>query len=116
MAPVQHMLGQPLGAAGVGRTGIQNGFHQREFGCAISQPCAADHVPNDKHVRLDGHLLCAKTFDEVNAKRTELVAHRWVDTCVAARYGMPRLARERGETSHEGSADAEYVYMHGRRF
>ncbi len=36
MLALQHVLGQPLRAAGVGGASLQNGFHQRKFGVAIA--------------------------------------------------------------------------------
>jgi hypothetical protein len=63
MLALQHMLGQPLGAAGVGRPGFQNRFHQREFGAAVGQAGAADHVAHHVHVGPQGHLVGVKAFD-----------------------------------------------------
>ena len=47
---------------------IQHRQRQR-LGRAIGQPRAADYVAHYKHIGLEGHLLCAKTFDEFNAQR-----------------------------------------------
>ena len=52
VAALQHVLGQPLRTAGVGQAGVQDGFHQREFGGAIGQVGAADDVADDEHVGL----------------------------------------------------------------
>ena len=110
------MLGQPLRAAGVGQACVQDGFHQRKFGRTVRQADAADHVADDKHVGLQGQLVGAKTFDQIDAQGPQLVAHRRVNASVATRHLVACLARERGQAAHERAADAQYVYMHGRRF
>ena len=116
MAALQHMFTQPLGAAGVGQAGVQDGFHQRELRCAVGEAGAAHHIAHHKHVGLKRELVGAEAFDQVDAQRAELVAHGWVDPGVAARHLVPCLARQGREASHERAADAQYVYMHGRRF
>ncbi|EKD96756.1 MAG: hypothetical protein ACD_23C01287G0002 [uncultured bacterium] len=50
MSALQHLLGQPLRAAGVGQAGVQNGFHERKLGAAVGQPGAADHIAHDEHI------------------------------------------------------------------
>ena len=116
MAALQHMLGQPLGAAGVGQARIQNGFHQRKLRAAIGQPRTADHVAHHKHIRLQRELVGAKAFDQLNAQGAQLVAHGRVHTGIAARDLVPRLAGQGRQATHEGSANSEYVYVHGRGF
>jgi hypothetical protein len=108
MAALQHVVGQPLRAAGVGRAGIQQGFHQRV--------AALDHVADHEHVGLEAHLLGAKAFDQVDAQRAQLVAHRRVDAGVAAGHAVAGFACQCGQAAHEGAADAEDVNVHGKRF
>ena len=67
VATQQNVLGQPLWAAGVGRAGVQNGFHQRKFGCAVAQMGAANHVAHNEHVGFERQLVCAKAFYQINA-------------------------------------------------
>ena len=64
---VQHMVTQPLRAAGVGRTAFQNGFHQRKFRRAVSQTCTRHHIADDIHIGLELHLVGGKTFYQINA-------------------------------------------------
>ena len=113
MAALQHMFGQPLGSAGVGRTGFQNRFHQRKFGAAVGQPGAADHVAHHVHVGLEGHLVGVKTLDELDAQSPQLVTHGRVNARVAAGDPMPCLAGQRGQAPHEGATNAQDMYMHG---
>jgi hypothetical protein len=108
------VLSQPLGAAGVGGTGVQNGFHQREFGGAIGQARAADDIADHIHIGLQRHLICAKTFDEFNAQGTQLVTHGRVDASVAAGDLVARLACQGRQAAHKSAADPENVYMHAR--
>ena len=114
MAALQHMLGQPLGAAGVGRTSFQNRFHQRKFGAAVGQSGAADHVAHHVHVGLQGHLVGVKTLDQLDAQSPQLVAHRGVNARVTPGHPMPCLAGQRGQAPHEGATNAQYMYMHAR--
>lgn len=112
MATLQHMFGQPLGAAGVGRARVQNGFHQREFGCPIRQVRAADHVAHDKHVGLQRHLVGAKALDQLDAQGAQLVAHGWVDASVAARDAVTRFTCQSGQSAHESATNAKNMNMH----
>ena len=116
MAALQHMLGQPLGAAGVRGAGIQNGFHQRKLGRAIIQAGPADHIAHHIHVRLQCELVGAKAFDQLNAQRAQLVAHRRVDAAVAARYLVPGLTGQGGHATHEGATNTQNMNVHGDRF
>ena len=106
MAAGQHLLGQPLRAAGIGRARVQNGLHQREFRAAIGQPGAADHVADDEHVGRQRQLLGAIALDQLYAQRAQLVAHRRVDAAVAAGDAVTRLARQGGQAAHESAANA----------
>ena len=58
-------------------------------------------------------LLRVVAFDELDALRCELRAHRRIDVRVAAGDLVARLARDHGEAAHEGAADAEDVEVHG---
>ena len=116
MAALQHMFAQPLGAAGVGQALVEDGFHQRELGAAIGQVCAADHIANDEHVGLEGQLLRAIAFDQFNAQGLQLVAHGRVDPRVTTGDLMTRFACQRGDTAHEGAANAQDMNMHGQGF
>jgi len=108
MATLQHVLGQPLRAAGVGQARVQNGFHQ---GVA-----AADYIADHKQVGLQRNLVGGKAFDQLNVQRTQLIAHRRVDVGVTTRDLVPRLARQRRQSAHEGAADTEDVDVHGSQY
>ena len=106
------MLAQPLRPAGVGQALVENNLHQGEFGLAIVQPGAADHIAHHIHIGLERGLLGAKAFDQINAQSAQLIAHGRVNTRIATGYGVPRLARQSGQTTHEGATNAKNVYMH----
>ncbi len=113
---VQHMFAKPLRPAGVGSAAFEDCLHQRELGAAVGQARAADHVAYDIHVGLQGHLVGAVALDQLDAQCTQLIAHRRVDAGVAACDAVPSLARQRGQSAHEGAADAQNMYVHGRAF
>ena len=71
-------------------------------------------LPTTKTVRLEGHLLGAVAFDQLDAERAQLLAHRRVDVGVAAGDAVAGFARQRRQPAHEGAADAEDVDVHVR--
>ena len=72
-----------------------------------------DHVADHPDIRVEGELIGAEPFDQLDAERAQLVAHRRVDVGVAAGDLVAGLARQRGDAAHEGAADAEDVDVHG---
>ncbi len=110
---LQHVFGQPLRAAGVGVSGVQNGFHQRKFRAAIGLAGAADHVAHHEHVGGQCQLVGTKALDQFNAEGAQLVAHGWIDAAVAAGNPVTGCARQRCQTAHEGAANTENVNVHG---
>ena len=52
---------------------------------------------------------------QVDAQRLELSAHRRIDVGVGAFDRVAQLARQRGDTAHEGAADAENMQTHVAR-
>ena len=113
MAPLQDMLAEPLGAAGIGGATVQNGFHQGELGAAVGQARPAHDVADDVQVRLQRQLVGAVALDQVDAQCAQLVAHGRVNACVAARDAVARRARQCGQPAHEGSANAQDMDVHG---
>jgi len=103
-APLQHLLGEPLGTRGVGQPGVQDGLHQ-------GIP-AGHHVAHDPEVRAQRELGGLVALHEFDAEGGQLVAHRRIDVGVAAGDAMPRLARQRGDPAHERTADAEDMDVH----
>ena len=101
----QHVLGQPLRAAGVGRAGVEDGLHQRI--------AARDDVADDEDIGLQGHLVGREAFDQLDVQRAQLVAHRRVDVRVAAGDPVARFTCDRCDATHEGAADAEDMEVHG---
>jgi hypothetical protein len=83
---------------------IEDRLHQRI--------AARDDVADHEQVGFQVDLLGAVAFDQRDALRLELRAHRRIDARVATRHRVARLAREHGETAHEGAADAENVDVH----
>ena len=108
MAAGQHLFGQPLRAAGVGRAGVEDGFHQRIAAC--------DHVADDEDVGLEGHLFGAEAFDQIDTQRAQLLAHRRIDIGIAAGDAVPGFACQRRQPAHEGAADAQNVDVHAPGF
>ncbi len=104
MAALQHLLGQPLRAARVARAGVENGFHQRH--------AALDDIADHEDVGVQRQLLGAIAFDELDAERAQLVAHRRVDGGVAACHAVAGFVRQRRQAAHEGAADAQDMNVH----
>jgi len=80
MSTLKHVFSQPLRAAGVGQAGIENGFHQRELGSSIGETATRHHVAHHEDVRLQCELVDAEAFDQLDAERAKLIAHRRIDT------------------------------------
>ena len=116
VAALQHMFTQPLGAAGVGQAGVQDGFHQRELRCAVRQTGAAHHIAHHKHVGTQCQLVGAKTFDQVDAQGPQLVAHGGINAGIAAGHPVPGLACQRRHAAHEGAANSQDMYVHSGDF
>ena len=114
MALVQHVFRQPLRAAGVAGTGIQNRLHQGELGAAVGQPGAADNVADHKHVGLEGKLLRPKTFDQIDTQGAQLVAHGWVDARITTGDPVTRLPRQRRQPAHKRTANTQNMNVHQR--
>src|SRR5207248_10206345 len=77
---------------------------------------ARDGVADDEDIGACGDALelCRTVaFGERDAERGKLRAHRWIDVGVAARHGVPGGASESGQPTHECTADAEDMEMHG---
>ena len=113
MAALQDVFCQPLRAAGVGQALLQNGFHQREFGRAIGQAGAANYVAHHIHIGLQGGLLGSEAFNQLNAKRLQLLAHGRVHARITARYAVPRFTRQGSQAAHKSATDAKNMYVHG---
>ena len=103
---VQYMVAQPLRAAGVGKTGFQNGFHQRVAGQAVDSTRSGHDVAHHKHVRFQGQLIRAVTLDQFDAQGPQLVAHRGVNAGIATGDPVTGFAGQGGQTAHESPANA----------
>ncbi|MNY49216.1 hypothetical protein D3C86_1846150 [compost metagenome] len=116
MAAAQHMLAEPLRAAGIGYAGVEYGFHQRVLRTPVGQARAADDVADHEHVGAQADLVGVIAFDQLDAQGPQLVAHGGVDAGVTAGDAVTRFARQRGQSAHEGPANPQYMYVHGRGF
>ena len=99
VAARQHVLGQPLRAAGVGQAGVEDRLHQRV--------AAREHIADHVQIGADRQLFGVEALDQLDALGFELGAHRRVDVGIRAFHVQPELARQRGNAAHEGAADAE---------
>ena len=102
---IQHMVAQPLRAAGVGQAGFQNCFHQRVARRAVGQAGAGNHIAHHKHIGLQSQLVGAVALDQLDAQSAKLVAHGGVDAAVAAGDAVAGFAGQGGQAAHEGAAD-----------
>ena len=98
------LLGKPLRPGLDPVATVQNRFHERI--------AAGHHIAHHPQIGSKPDLLCVVAFDQVDAKRDELIAHRRVDVGVAAGDTMASVLRERGDAAHESAADAEDVNVH----
>ena len=116
---LQHVFSQPLRPAHVGCAAVQNRFHQREFRRTVCQMGARNHVADHKHVGRAwqlGQLICPISLDQFNAERAQLVAHWRVHPGIATCHRVTSLSRQCRQSAHEGAANSQYVYVHGRHF
>ena len=101
----EHVLRQPGGARGVAQPVVEDVFHAR---------VAAGHRVADHHdVRRGIELRGVVSGRRGDAGLVEHAAHRRVDVLVGAGDPVAELARDQGESGHEGAADAEKVDVHG---
>ena len=100
----QHVFGQPLRPGNIRQPAVQDLFHQRV--------AARDHVADHEQIGPELHLLRRIAFDQLDALRRELGAHRRIDVGVATGDLVAGLARDRRDAAHERAADAENVDMH----
>jgi hypothetical protein len=83
-AVAQHILGEPLRPGHVGQPAIEDRLHQRI--------AARDDVADDEEIRRRVELLDGRAFDQADALRLELRAHRRIDVGIAAGDGVAGLA------------------------
>jgi len=88
----------------VGQVAVEDRLHQRI--------AARDHVADQEQVGFQPNLLRVPAFDELDALRLQLGAHRRVDVGVAAGHLVACLLRDRSDAAHEGAADAQDVDVH----
>ncbi|MCY1238260.1 hypothetical protein D9M72_509870 [compost metagenome] len=101
----QHVLAQPLRARHIRQVAIKDGFHQRI--------AARNHVADHEQVRLQRQLGGIEAFDQLDALRFQLGAHRRIDIGIAAGDAMAGLLGQHRQAAHEGAADAKDMNMHG---
>ena len=103
---LQYVFCQPLRAGGIRLPTVEDFFDQGG--------AAGDDVADHPQVGLQADLLGAVTFDQRNALRLELAAHRRIDIGIAAGYLVSSLSRDGGDAAHESTANAENVDVHAR--
>ena len=106
MAPGEDVLGEPLRARNVAFATVEDRFHQRVT--------ARDDVADHPEVGREPQLLLAESFDQLDAERRELLAHRRVDIGIAAGDAIAGGAGNGGDAAHERAADAEDVKVLGQ--
>lgn len=112
MRCVQEVIAHPLGPTGVRQALIQDGFHQRKFGLTVVESTATHHIANHMQISFEFELIGSKAFDQFDAQTSKLIAHGWIHACIASRHLMTRFSRQRGQPSHEGAANTQYMYVH----
>src|SRR6185436_9653107 len=103
MLPHEYLVGEPLWPGYIALAGVEDRLHQR---------VAARHdVAHDPDIRLERELARVEALGELDAQRTQLVAHRRIDVGVAARHPVAGRLGDGGDAAHEGAANAEDVKM-----
>src|SRR3972149_1932575 len=103
----EYLFGEPLRTGLVPVPPVEDRFHERV--------AAGHHIADDPQVGHEAQLVRAVAFDQFDAERGELIAHRRIDVGVAAGDPESGLLRDRRDSAHEGAADAENVEMHCER-
>ena len=103
-AALQHIFRQPLRARDIGQALVENGFEQRV--------AARNRVADDKNIGLQSHLTGCEAFDQLDAGRAQLVAHRRVDIGVAAGHLVATSHGQLRDAAHEGAADTQNMNVH----
>ncbi len=101
---LEHLPGEPFGARVERQVGIEQGFDN-----GIT---SAEHVTDEHAVETRLELFRVPALLQPDAELSELGAHWRVYVLVRARYLMPGGLRQRGNSTHEGSADSENVDAH----
>jgi hypothetical protein len=81
--------------------------------CFNDFDAATHYVADDYAVRIDAQLRGIHALVYVYPKVLKLRAHRRIYVAITARHFVAGGPREGGDASHEGSANAKYVYVHG---
>ena len=97
------MFCQPCGPEIYGKPAVENFFHQRI--------AARHHIADHEQIRLQRDLFRVETFDQLDALRFELRAHRRINIGVAAGDIVACFRAQSGDAAHEGAADAENMNM-----
>ena len=67
---------------------------------------ARDHIAHHEQVGLEGQLLIAKAFGELDAQGLQLITHGWVDALVATRDAVTAGLGQGRQAAHEGATNA----------
>ena len=101
----QQGICQPLRSGDVGEAAVEDFLHQRI--------AARYHIADHEHIRVERQLFHAKAFDQLDALRFQLRAHRRVYVGIAACYPVTRLLGECRDAAHEDAADSQDMYSRG---
>ncbi|MNE09601.1 hypothetical protein D3C80_1022870 [compost metagenome] len=103
-APLQDMVGQPLGTRNVRQALVQHILHRR----VAARQGIADHHQVRRRVELGGVI----TLGQFDALSLQLRAHGRVDVGVGAGDVMAKLLGEDRQRAHERAADTENMNVH----
>ena len=101
VAAWQHVLGQPLRAAGVAAASVQHRFHRRV--------ATRERIADDNLVAIAADVARQVTLRQGNAQCFQLGGHGRVHRLVTAFDRVPEFARQGGHAAHESAGNAENV-------
>jgi hypothetical protein len=100
----QHLLAEPLRTGRVGQVVREDVFDER----VAARQRIADHV----QVRRTGERSRLVALLPGDAGQGELLAHRRINTGIAAAHAVAERVRKLRQAAHEGAADSKDVHVH----
>lgn len=104
ITPGQHLLSQPLWAGTVGEPLIQQLLHR--------WIASRQHVAHNELIRRGGGCPAVRGIAITGLYALQLPGHGWIDIVVRAADPMPQLPGQQGQSTYEGAACAQQMYMH----
>ena len=103
-APLQYVIAQPLGSAGIGQATVEHVLHRR---------IAPGHgVADDHQIRCRVQMGGVIAFQQLDALLLQLGAHGGIDVGVRSTHPVAQRLGQHCKTAHEGAADTEKMQMH----